>query len=194
MKTGAVILAGGKSRRMGGICKADLVIGDRSIFERIRQELDFFDEIIISSNDTEKYEKYGRVMTDIYNNCGPAGGIYTALENCEADALFVTACDMPFIRSETIKGLFGLLGDCDGTAVKNGERIEPLFAVYRKNTAGHFRDCIESGIYSMNRILDGLNMKYVSAAESGAEAHEFTNINTPEDYERITEAEYENKP
>ena len=46
----------------------------------------------------------------------------------------------------------------------------------------------------MNRILDGLNMNYVSAAEIGAEAHEFTNINTPEDYERITEAEYENKP
>ena len=101
MKIGAAVLAGGKSRRMGRN-KAMLKIGEVTAVEKILEELKEFDEIIVSSDDYKISDKKVGICSDIFKNCGPMGGIYTILKNCKSEAIFITACDMPMIKEDTV--------------------------------------------------------------------------------------------
>ena len=96
MKISAVILAGGESRRMGRD-KAEIVFKDKRTIDIMAEKLRSFDEIFISADKT--YEADGcKNISDIYKGKGPAAGILSALKEMKADALFVTACDMPLIK------------------------------------------------------------------------------------------------
>ena len=185
MKTGAVILAGGKSRRMGGKSKADMTVNGLTVIERLVKELSFFDELLISAEKGIGYEKFCRVIPDIYKDCGPIGGIYSALSDCDSDRLFVTACDMPLIKSDTVKRLCEYDG-YDVIAVKNGEKIEPLFAIYKKEAAEYMKECILSSRLAVRNIYEGLDVKIVDIEEITDDKKEFFNMNTPEDYFRLT--------
>lgn len=187
MKIGAVILAGGKSARMGGISKADMTVNGETVIGKIAEELSFFDEIIISSEEKEKYEKYGKVLPDIYKNRGPMGGVFTALEACVSDCLFVTACDMPLIKGETVKRLCEEAdADSDAVIAVNRERIEPLFGIYSKGAAKLLGERLKAGEYSMSRALSALRVRYVNDEDITDDLNEFFNMNTPEDYYKLT--------
>lgn len=64
---------------------------------------------------------------------GPLQGIATGLRAIgnRADAVYVTACDVPHLQPAWIDRMFSLLGDCDVAVPNDGERMHPLAAVYR---------------------------------------------------------------
>ncbi len=104
-KISGVILAGGSNERFGGITKANVVIGGRSIISRIISTIGgLFDEIIIVTNKPEEFPEFiqYKVVKDQYLNTGPLGGIHAALKASSGDALFVFACDMPFLDEKII--------------------------------------------------------------------------------------------
>ncbi|MCD8037120.1 MAG: NTP transferase domain-containing protein [Clostridiales bacterium] len=172
---------------MGGKNKGDINVGGKSAIERIADELDFFDELMISSEKNDKYKKYGNVIPDIYKNCGPMSGIYTAMKNCSADWLFVTACDMPLLKGKTVKRLCGKIDtNYDAVVVKNGDRIEPLFGIYSIGMADFFEKKIIAGKYAMTDALSELNVRYVKLSEITDDADEIFNMNTPRDYYKLT--------
>ena len=108
LKIGCVILAGGKSSRMGED-KALLKYEGKFFVEKIAEELYFFEEKIVARGNNPELEdfvkkNFWKVIPDEYENHGPLGGLHAALEKCDSDALFVVTCD--------IFGLFSTLLFC----------------------------------------------------------------------------------
>lgn len=99
----AAILAGGRSRRMGGIDKQDLVLGGEPMMHRqIRVLSAHFDHILIVASDTERYARTAhpqggtlRVISDSIPGFGPLSGLHAALKAMSGHWLFLMACDMP---------------------------------------------------------------------------------------------------
>ena len=102
----AVILAGGKSSRMGST-KHSLNLKAKTFIElQIELLRKMFDEIIISANTPSEYEYlHLPIFKDLYPDKGPLAGIYTGLINSSSFYTFMLACDMPFVELELIKYL-----------------------------------------------------------------------------------------
>lgn len=183
MKIGCVILAGGKSSRMGKD-KALLEIEGRNFIKKLSEELDEFEEKMIArGNNGEITDVSWLVIPDIYPERGPIGGLHAALSRCESDALFCVSCDMPLIKKTLVKYLCDLMQeeyDAVITQEKDG-RIHPLCALYRKSAADIFEQQIMAGNNRLMSACDRMRVKYVTIDfEKGAQ--QLFNVNTPKDY------------
>ncbi|MEA4895671.1 MAG: molybdenum cofactor guanylyltransferase [Oscillospiraceae bacterium] len=187
MKFGAVILDGGKSRRMGRD-KAELMIAGKTFLEHIAGELGDFEELMISVNSTEKYPhtKY-KIVTDIYTDCGPMSGIHAALSVCDSDVLLVVSCDLPLFRSEL--GIYlreQLSADLDAVVpVTSDGRIHPLCAVYHKRTVPIFKKYLDAGNYKILEAFKSMRVKFIPLDRTPCSEKWLQNVNTPEEYEAL---------
>ncbi len=187
MKYGAVILYGGKSRRMGRD-KAELKIDGKTFFEHIAGELKSFEELILSLDSLEKYpEMKYTAVTDVYPDCGPMGGIHAALTKCDSDALLVVSCDLPLFRSELGDYLVKqLTGETDAVVpVTSDGRIHPLCAVYRKQTVSVFEKHLKIGSYKILDAYKDMRVKYIPMDRTPCSEKWLRNINTPQEYDAL---------
>jgi len=91
-----IILAGGKSSRMG-TNKAFLQINGVIMIERVARVLTGVCSKVIISGDEKTYSNLGyRVVPDIYPGCGPLSGIYAGLLATANHYIFISACDTPY--------------------------------------------------------------------------------------------------
>lgn len=179
-----VILAGGKSSRMG-TDKGLLDLNGKKIVEQIIEQLQpNVDEIIIIANN-KNYDGFGfPVFHDVVEPCGPLGGIYTALEKSQTENNMIVSCDIPNISSSVIAHIILNIGDEAVTAPVHDGDVEPLCAVYKKSIAKDFYKLIESGNYKMKGALKKLDTKYVDVTECPEFSDNiFININTPQELE-----------
>ena len=184
MKISGLILAGGKSSRMGAH-KGGLTLDGMTFTDIIASELMKITPDLLFScvESTENAPHNCTKVYDIYENCGPMGGLHAALKKCDADALIVSACDTPFVRAEVYQLLLDNLGDHDGIVAVSEGRQHPLTAVYRKKMADIFEKYLKEGNYRLMRALDEADTVYFDLPSDMANM--VKNINTPEDYEKI---------
>lgn len=189
----AIILAGGKSSRMG-FDKQFLRLRDKYLVEMIAEKLrGVFNEIILVTNRPEEYVKYGfRLVEDEVKNFGPLAGIHVGLKSSGSTHNYIVACDMPFINIEYVKFMMELIkqhdGKVDGVITRLGNWIEPFNALYSKNLIGRIEENIKKGKRQINLLLQNSNVLYVNEAkarEFSPDWEMFTNINTLRDYERL---------
>ena len=179
----AIIMAGGRSRRMGQD-KSMLPIRDKPMIKHIIDQLrSHFNQIIISSNDVSKYSFPDvEVVPDRLAGRGPLMGIACALRASADDLNFVMACDIPEVDISLMKRLLREAGDVDAVVPRTGQgRCEPLFAVYKKSALAAVEAALLSG---NNRIIDALSgcrVKYIDLSETGA--RQLKNLNTMDDYQ-----------
>ena len=129
-----VILAGGKSSRMGGVDKAFLTVDGLPVVERtIRLFQGCFAQTIVVTNSPEKYRKFGdaELTGDLFPNLGPLAGIHAGLSLARFPYAFVAACDMPFLQRESIEHVIRCVTNQDAVIPVWDGDIEPLHAVYR---------------------------------------------------------------
>jgi|SRR5579875_3217221 len=189
MKAGAVILAGGKSSRMG-TNKALLKINGKPNIERIVEELRLvFTDLILVTNQPETYE-YLRVKQtpDLFPGLGPLAGLHAGLTASEDDLNLLVACDMPFVSSRLAERLVEQCGEMDAVIPVINGREHPLFAIFHKRTAKKAVKCMETGRLSMKDLLEQINVRYVTEKELPEfSSHEleriFFNMNRPDEYE-----------
>jgi molybdopterin-guanine dinucleotide biosynthesis protein A len=186
MSFGAVILAGGQSRRMGSD-KANLKIGGSTFLDRILSDLQGFGEVMVSIADNDDRELTSfRTVADLYKNCGPMSGLYSALIACESDALLVVTCDLPLFRRDLGEYLvYQLDGHSDAVVPVTAGRIHPLCAVYRRSCAAVFEEHLEKKDLKMRNALDNLRTKYLEISDGEFAEMLNHNINTRADYESL---------
>lgn len=99
MKVSGIVLAGGRSSRMGQD-KTLMSINAETLIERTVRELgNVVDEIIIASNQESKYNIPGTVeIPDVFPGMGPLGGIHAGLIAAKYQFSFVVAADMPCLQ------------------------------------------------------------------------------------------------
>ena len=184
----AVILAGGKSRRLG-IDKAALRLGDKTLLEGIVQKMSALSEEIIVVGDSLPYPLSGiRLVADIYPGCGPLGGIHAGLTVASNFHSLVVACDMPFLNLELLQYMVELGTSHDVVIPRwDNDKLEPVHAIYSKNCLGPIERLIQRRDFRIIHFFPEVQVRYVERDEIerfDPKHLSFFNINTPEDLER----------
>ena len=184
-----VVLAGGKSRRMGGSPKALLPFGGRPLIQHIVETLEsVLADCLIVTNTPEAYRFLGRPMIgDAFPDGGSLGGIYSGLAAVAGDAAFCVACDMPFLSAPLVRYLASRSGEGDVVIPEGGGELQPLHAVYGKRCLPAMERRLRSGRLKITGIFEDVRVVRVPA-ETVAGFRDpdlaFMNLNTPEDLER----------
>ena len=184
------ILAGGKSSRMGQD-KSRLTIGGETFIDRIARELSHVaDSVTIVGGDQSEAEL--RHVPDVYPEWGALGGIHAALSSSVATYAIIVACDFPFVTSELFETLVALAANCDAVVpIQSDGIVQPLCALYRVDVClQRVEQLIKTSEHRPIALLQSVNTRWLQFEEIAAlnnASRFFDNINTPEDYVRITQ-------
>lgn len=183
-----VVLAGGKSRRMGRD-KAFLELEGNPLLSKVLRVLDrVFPSVMIVADSPERFREFRHpVVCDLIPGQGPLGGIYTGLRSAGSDAIFVTGCDFPFLCEDLIRYLSGLISGYDAVVPRCNDQWHPSHAVYSRDGLGVWERKIQAGELSLKQALPDLRVRKVEEAEVRCfdpELASLTNLNTPEDWVR----------
>jgi len=182
MQITAIILAGGKSKRMG-TDKALLELGGISLLEKVISVCEAVcNQILISSNNFEHAVFGYPVIEDEIKNCGPIGGLYSCLKKTTTNWNFVISVDSPFVEKDYINFLNSEKGDFDAIVPVHSKGKEPLIAFYHKSCISEIEKRIQSGNFKMYDLVASLNTKLVDSEKWLSKYPKlFQNINRPED-------------
>ena len=179
-KAGALILAGGDSRRMGRD-KARLPVAGRPMIALIAEQLGaLFEEIAISA---DRPDAFGflklPVIPDPEPGQGPLMAIASSLPRMTHDLNFVTACDIPRIRLGFVNRLIKSAAGYDLVLpYLDNQRYEPLFAVYRKSVVPEANRILAAGGRSVLELLGRIKINRIEIPDRDW----IRNINTEEEY------------
>ena len=187
----AIILAGGKSIRMGEN-KAFIEVDGVPIISRIYSLFkELFEEVIIVTNQKDLFKNLdSKVYTDLLPDKGALGGLYTGIFFSSFQYSFCVACDMPFIRKALVQYLIKNTKDEDVIVPRTSDGLQPLHAIYSKNCLEPIRKIIEQGKY---KIIDFYRLVRVKIVEENdflpldPFRESFINVNTPEELLYIRE-------
>lgn len=178
----AIILAGGKAKRLNGINKGLLLYNNRPFIEIILNTIaPLVKKIIISAN-THEYDYLGyTVVSDKINGIGPLGGIITCLEYSDEQKNILLPCDAPFITEQILKSLIHHTAhsNADVIVARFCNTIQPLCAVYSKNILPLAYQQIQQQNFKLTDLIQKSATQYVDFNEEFKK--NFLNINTLQD-------------
>ena len=184
----AVILAGGRGRRLAGRVKPLVDVGGRTILAR---QVDALGALGVRPSliapDAAPFAGTGLEVVADDVQAGALGGLYTALQRAATPHVLVLAGDMPFVTSSFLAFLVGLADSHDAAVPRPEGRWQPLCAVYDRRVASHLRQAIDAGRWRVVDALDGLLVREVTDAEIAPfdrDGRLLLNVNTPDDYRR----------
>ena len=179
----AVILAGGRSSRMGRD-KALLELNEQKFIDHLVQELSGCCKVMISAAHQDDYAGYGvPVIADETKDIGPIEGIRQALRSSGSDYVFVCAVDTPFVRKEMMQYLAEFISsDYDAFVFREGDRIHPHIGIYSRAALSVIEEMIGEKQYRLTELLSRIRTKYVDIGTSCFDRKVLRNINTPDDY------------
>jgi molybdopterin-guanine dinucleotide biosynthesis protein A len=131
-----------------------------------------------------------RVVTDTYPGKGPLGGIYTGLSIADSFYSLVVASDMPFLNEALLRYMIKLSADFDLVALRLGDLVEPLHAVYSKDCLAPIQGLLRQGNLKVLDLLPRVRVRYVEAEEIerfDPEHLSFFNVNTEADLQKAKE-------
>lgn len=172
-----IVIAGGKSSRMGSNKALVMYKGKRLVDNAIQVVQNYTETILISSNVSIPNTIFSIIPDDI-KNIGPIGGLFSSLKASNTDINIVIPCDVPHIETNLYKILIDNSDNVDAVIPRlpNG-KLEPLIACYNKSIIPIIEKSINSGDYKLVNLLQKLNVKYIDVAN----IKQFKNINTPTD-------------
>lgn len=183
-----VILAGGKSSRMGRD-KATLEVDGVALFERVLSAFRLVFRNILIAGDRPDLARPGlSCHPDIYPGSA-LGGLYTGLFEAANDWIFVAPCDLPYPDPNLINTLLRLRDDHDVVLPRTSQGLDPLFACYRKSCLGPMRELLENRRYRIFDFYDQVRVRYVEEHELPEGWRQaLINVNTPGDFQSLDDS------
>ncbi len=184
-KLTVAIQAGGKSSRMGRD-KSFVLFQGRPLIEVVRAAVEGLgDELILVTNKPDAYAHLGLPMvSDLYPETGPLGGIYTALHHAAHPHVLTVACDMPWLNRPLLAYMAGLRGTADVIVPRWDKFPEPLHAVYSQACLEPIRDKLEAQMYKITAFYGRVAVRFLDRAEIerfDPDGRSFVNVNTAQD-------------
>jgi molybdopterin-guanine dinucleotide biosynthesis protein A len=182
----AVVLAGGKSSRMGSP-KALLLFDGQPLIAHIVATLRrLFDEIVVVAAPGQTLPSMAVTLVhDDVAHQGPVGGMYYGLRAASHDVSFVAACDSAFLSPALISHLLTQVDEHDVAVPRWQGRLQPLHAVYRSSVAPMLEAQLARGELRPVTLFDRVRTRTVEEDEIrrfDPEGASFFNMNTPDDY------------
>jgi molybdopterin-guanine dinucleotide biosynthesis protein A len=187
-KVSCIILAGGKSSRMGKD-KKFLLYGGKTFLEiAVENAAAICDEVIVSLGTREQEEELLSrgydlaTVVDAVRSKGPLMGLCSAMRRCTRDYVVVMPCDTPLLNPEVFRHLLEESRGWDAVIPVVRGLPEPLIGVYRvKPFLRACEEAVRSGNFKVVDAVKNLGrIKYLPMSTSG-----FLNVNTPEDMEEV---------
>ncbi|MBN4070197.1 molybdenum cofactor guanylyltransferase [Olleya sp. AH-315-F22] len=182
-----IILAGGKSSRIGSD-KGFLLLKNKAFIQHIIEAIQpLVSEIIIVSNNTN-YDIFNlKRVNDIINNAGPLAGIYTGLHHSNTKNNLVLSCDVPLINTEILEKLtLNIEENVDIIQLESNDKTMPLIALYKKHCKSKFLELLQQGERRLRFAVNQCNVKTIIL---NSELEKYTaNINTLNNLNEITNA------
>lgn len=183
-----IILAGGRSSRFGKD-KSQLELAGTRVLKRLLGVLGQFPfrqmAVVTAQGKAESWPDGIVTLLDDQEGLGPIGGITTALRHLSGGVL-VTACDMPLLSAPLVEWLLDHYDPhADAVIPRHSGGIEPLFGIYEENFLPALEEAIRTGRYALHFLFEETRVRFIDVPAQFSAEHEFANINTPEDYERI---------
>jgi molybdenum cofactor guanylyltransferase len=181
----ALVLAGGRGRRMGGRDKGLLPFGDGVLIGHVLHGiLPQVGCALISANRNQAdYRRFGYPVladpTDDYQ--GPLAGFLAGLEHMQTPYLLTLPCDGPIVVSDLAARLAsGLVqADAEIAVAHDGRRLQPVYALLHRTVLPGLRIAMQQGERKIDRWYP--RNRWVTVDFSDV-PEQFSNINTPEDY------------
>ncbi|MEI3613677.1 molybdenum cofactor guanylyltransferase [Pseudogracilibacillus sp. SO30301A] len=179
-----ILLAGGLSRRYGSP-KAFAEMNGKKFHELVYETLhSVCDEVIVVTRKEfiDWFPKEYHVIVDIekYAGFGPLAGIYSAMEELEADQYVVLPCDMPLVTSSIMKQLINFHTE-EVTLAKSEGHLQPLVSVWNKNVKNKIRESLEKREFKMMDVLEKTDITQIEGSLLACSPNFFINVNTPEE-------------
>ena len=155
-----IILAGGKSSRMGRE-KGLVDFRGKPLIQYGIDLLSQYTERILISSSNPDYLCFGfEMVPDPVAGQGPAAGIAAALKSSRSVWNIVIACDLPFLQPELIDCLLENVDGYQAVIPIHDGVMEPLAGIYHQELAGHFETALTAGDLALHRILLASKAKY----------------------------------
>ena len=191
MTAGAIVLAGGKSTRMG-TSKALLPFGPETMLQRVVRILSGIVNpiVVVAAADQTLPDLHPDVIVtrDERQGRGPLEGLRAGLKALPetVDRAYVTSCDVPLLEPGFVEQMLDLAQGHDIAVMEIDGFAHPLSAVYRRATLPFVEDLLARDRLRPAFLFDAVNTRRVSPAEMTAdpELRTLRNLNTREDYER----------
>jgi molybdopterin-guanine dinucleotide biosynthesis protein A len=183
----AIILAGGKSMRMG-FDKQFLKLEDKSNIDLLIEKLSpIFDDFLIVTTKPNEYDKeYIRVVSDEIKDKGPLSGIHIGLKESKSKYSYLIACDMPIVNLDYIRYMMDLIKrkQSYGVVTKARIGIEPFNGFYSKDLIKPVEMYLKGNKRDIKTLLETVDTTYIpykKALRMSPDWSIFLNLNTKED-------------
>ncbi|MDO9529285.1 MAG: molybdenum cofactor guanylyltransferase [Syntrophales bacterium] len=184
-----IILSGGKNIRMGTNKAFIKVDGEQLIDRTVRLFKNIFKEVILVTNSPLEYlDQDVKIVTDIIEEKGAIGGIYTGLFYSTCNCSFVSACDMPFLNRNFIEYMISKIGHYDIVVPNPPDGLQPLHAIYSSRCLPHIKKSIDTDKLKITGFFKSLKVLKIpgdTITTFDPERRMFSNINTKEDLTQI---------
>lgn len=192
VRSGAIILCGGKSSRMGRD-KATLPFGQECMLQRVVRlvsEVVPPDSIVVVAAPYQVLPDLPaavRVARDERQDRGPLEGLAAGLRALadKVDAVYATSCDVPLLVPAFVARMFDLLGEHQIAVPRDGEHHHPLAAVYRASVLPAVQKLLDADRLRPRFLFDDVDTREVLVEDlRGIDPTLSTleNLNRPGDY------------
>lgn len=199
MRLGGLILAGGRSRRMGRPKESLPIAGTTMLDWQCQTLLSCTEPVVAVGRDPSqplpKIPAEVDVTVDELPGEGPLAAIVAGLKHLrdqhgfgERDAAMTVGCDQPFLTADTVRWLRERLGDADVLMPQANEKLQPLTAIYRIAALAPAIKLLAAGRRRPRDIAAHTNSRIVTEDELRSldpEMRFLRNLNSPADYDAV---------
>ena len=194
MTTTSIVLAGGRSSRLGREKHLEKLAG-KSLIELVISHLSSLSAeilLVISQKQariaSQSYtHPEAKTVVDLYPRKGSLGGIFTGLVYSKTLQNLVVACDMPFLNPALLHYMISLSPGFDVVIPRIGDKIEPLHAIYSRNCVKPVEEQLKRDNLRIAGFFDSVKVRYIEKEEIerfDPEHLSFFNVNTAADLEK----------
>ncbi len=187
-----IILAGGRSRRMGRD-KALISLNGKSLIERVMEVVsDLVEETLVVVRERDRgaslpLGESQRLVVDDFPGQGPLAGIFSGLMAGRHNWALAVACDMPFLNQKLLRHMASLRPGVDAVVPVLQGRPQPTHALYSKSCIPQMEERLKADDLKLSDFLDGVKVRYLpeeEILEFDPSGLSFFNVNTLVDLQR----------
>ena len=182
-----VILAGGRSRRMGGVAKAHELLAGKPLIQHVidRLQAQLGSLVLSVERESAEFAPYGlpQVADPEPGSCGPLGGLLSAMRQMDAgyDWLMLAPCDAPFLPRDLAVRLKqqAVIAGGEGCVARYQDELQPTFSIWNRSLLPALESAVvEQGMGGFKQFLKAHPLAVLDW--ESADISPFCNINDPD--------------